>query len=125
MPNKNCLLLYQSNYYTCIEIRCDMKQYDDTLSVVMQYLCFAARGKNIFVEYYGHNPELDNPDNVIEVKHDTKDDSKKTLWMREIWLNNTNKSFVEERYVLLHIFDSSFSWEAFLISQIPRRRRAR
>ena len=114
MSNKNCLLLYQNRYYTRIEIHCDVQQYDDTISFIMKIISYAAKGKNIFVEYYGHNPELEDPDNVIEQKNDTKDVFKKTLWMRETWLSGTNKSFVEERYTMLYIFDSAFSWVTFL-----------
>lgn len=114
MSNKNCLLLYQNRYYTRVEIRCDVPQYDDTISFIMEILSYAAKGKNIFVEYYGHNPELEVPDNVIEQKNETKDAFKKTLWMREAWLSITNKSFVEEPYSILYIFDSDYSWETFL-----------
>ncbi len=114
MKNKNCSLLYQNRYYTRIEIRCDDQEYDDTISSIMKIVSCAAKGKNIFIEYYGNDPELDDPNNVIEGKTDTRNVFKKTLWMRETWLSVTNKSFMEERYAMLYIFDSSFSWVAFL-----------
>ncbi len=34
--------------------------------------------------------------------------------MREKWLSVTNKSFIEERWIMLFVCNSDFSWETFL-----------
>ncbi len=114
MSIKNALRLYQNRYYTRIEICCNEQQYDDTISFIMRTISNTAKRGNLFIEYYGNNLDLEDSDYVIEEKKDTKDTFKKTLWIRETWLNITNKSFVEERYAILYVFDRAFSWETFL-----------
>lgn len=114
MSNKNLLLFFHNKYYTRIEIRCDMQQYDNTIDYIVNFLSCAAKGGNVFVEYDGQNPELEDPNNVIEQKRDTKKTFRKTLWMRDTWLGVTNRSFVEERYTILYIFDNDYPWESFL-----------
>lgn len=114
MSNKNRLLLYQNRYYCRIEICCDDQHYDDSICYVMKLLCSVAQGKNVFVEYCGDNPELEDSDNVIAQRNDTKYVLGKKLWMREKWLNATDKSFVEDRYTMVYIFNSDYLWDSFL-----------
>ena len=114
MSNKNCLLLHKDKYCTRIEVRCDSAQYADTIDCIMEILSRAAKERKVFVEYYGHNLDLECPNNVIDQKSDTKSPHRKILWVREVWLSVTDKSFVEENYTILYFFDSVYSWKDFL-----------
>lgn len=114
MPNKNCLHIYRNRYYTYVEIRCDMQQYYDTIDFILKVLGYIAKGRNIFAEYCGHNQDIESSDHVIEQITDSQTVLKKKLWLRETWLSVTNKSFDEEPYTILYIFDSDFLWSDFL-----------
>ncbi len=99
MRIKNRVKLYKDRDLSRIEVFSgDDRKYDESISFLLKCLCRAAKGNNVFVAYFGNNPELEAPDNAIEIKAWKEGSPHKMLWMRETWLSLTNKKFTEEFY---------------------------
>ncbi len=112
--NNNRLVISRNKYYTSIEICYDDNEDIDVKNSIVEFLRCSAKGKKVFVEYYGNNTELDDTNNVIKQKTDAKSAFRKKLWMRDTWLSITDKSFFEERYTMIFLFEEDCPWEAFL-----------
>ena len=114
MSSKNYLLLSKISDYDRFEFMCDEMHLNDTIRSIMNVLYFAAQGNNLFVEYFGQNPDLESSKNVICRINDVRNVFKKKFWLNESWLITSDISFADEYYTALYIFDHAFSWIDFL-----------
>ncbi len=77
MSIKNILQLSSNSGYIHIAFSCDDAHLNDMCSLIVKNLYDAAKGRNLFVEYMGANPDLECSDNVICKSNEIRNKLKK------------------------------------------------
>ena len=112
--NLKTVLFYSNKKYLKAQVRSDDAYYVSDIDFMMKYLYEISINKSVFIDHNGDIRKFEEGGYIIEKKPNIRDNYKLKIWVKNEWLRCEDKSFADERYTTVYLFESTYDWNAYI-----------